>query len=243
VIWQSTLGADPRELVWRSDSQLDFCTHKARELVHQLIDGGWTCESDMAAYASRSVPDPTAPLEADEADAALPLGAESDPDGQSAPSRTEQEAPRPDQARLQAAVARDLERLDELGGSSPSSFEAQMARLGDLDGDGIDDAVALLAHRPQGAPPSLHLLAYRFDGETFRPVARLLLADTSRAEIGDVVDGVIEVLVHVLQAGDSTCCPSGRRQVRLILRDHELVRLPSDQQDTWADMRRLPPTL
>jgi hypothetical protein len=235
VIWQTTVGSDLRELVWRSDSQLDFCTDKARALVHQLIDRGWTCEAEVTASAGRPAPVPTVRLEpaAPEADAALPLRPEPGPDGQVAPSRRAQERePRPDQAVLQAALARDVERLDELAGSSPGSFRADMARLGELDGDGFDDAVALLTHRPEGAPPSLHLLAYRFDGETFQPVARLVLTETSNAQIQDIVDGVIEVVVHVSQPGDPECCPSGRRRASFVLRDHELVRLPEDQPGT-----------
>jgi hypothetical protein len=246
VIWRGRVGSDPRPLVWRSDSRLDFCTDKARALAHQLMDDGWECASDMAVYARRSVPSPTARLEPNEpeADAALPLGAAPDPDVRRAlPAGREQAGPRPDQALLEAAVARDLERLDELSGSSPGSFEAQMSRLGDLDGDGIADAVALLTYRPESAPPSLHLLAYLFDGETFRPVARLPLTETSSAEIHDVVDGVIEVLVHPAQAGDPACCRSGLRHLRLVLRDHKLVRLPPDQTGTRADLHRLPPAL
>jgi hypothetical protein len=246
VIWQSTAGSDRQELVWRSNSQLDFCTRKARALAHRLIDGGWMCASAVAAYASPSVPAPTGRPEPNEpeADAALPLGTDPGPDGPATPAaRRTRESGRPDQVLLQAALARDLERLEELTGSSPGRFEAQMTRLGDLDGDGVEDAVALLSYRPDGAPPSLHLLAYRFDGETFRPVARLPLTEASSAEIRSIVDGVIEVLVHVAQAGDPTCCPSGRRDLRLVLRDHALVRLPSGQPGTWADVRQVPPAL
>jgi hypothetical protein len=247
VIWQSTVGSDRRELVWRSDSQLDFCTRKARELAHGLIDGGWMCESDTAAYASRPDPAPTAGAEPNEpeADAALPPDADPNQDGGPTPStRTTQEpGPHPDQALLQAALARDLERLDALSGSLPGSFESLMGRLGDLDGDGIQDAVALLTYRLEAGRSSLYLLAYRFDGATFRPIARLPLTEAANAQIGEVADGVVDVLVHVPQSGDPACCPSGRRHVRLVLRGHELVRLPSDQQGTWADARRLPPTL
>ena len=54
VIWRSSPGSDQRELVWRSDSQLDFCTEKARQLVHRLLDGGWACDMQTAASADRS---------------------------------------------------------------------------------------------------------------------------------------------------------------------------------------------
>ena len=240
VIWQNAVGSDQRELVWRSDSQLDFCTDKARKLVHQLIDRGWTCEAEVTASADPSAPLPTVRLEpaAPQADAALPLRPEPDTDRQAAPSapRAQEEAQRPDQAVLQAALARDMERLDELAGSSPGGFQAKMARLGDLNGDGIDDAVALLTHRAEGAPPSHHLLAYVFNGETFQPVARLALTPTpapsATAEIQGIVDGVIEVVLHVPQTGDQACCPSGRRRASFVLRDHELVRLREDQPGT-----------
>src|SRR5688500_13673344 len=109
VIWQSTVGSDRRELVWRSASQLDFCTRKVRELAHRLIDGGWMCESDTAAYASRPVPAPTAGAEPNEpeADAVLPLGTDPNRDGQATPpKRTPQELEHhPDQALLQIGRA------------------------------------------------------------------------------------------------------------------------------------------
>jgi hypothetical protein len=68
VVWQSTAGSDRQELVWRSDSQLDFCTQKARELAHR-IDGGWMCASAVAAYASPSLPAPTGRPEPNEPEA------------------------------------------------------------------------------------------------------------------------------------------------------------------------------
>jgi hypothetical protein len=102
-----------------------------------------------------------------------------------------------------------------------------MARLGDLNGDGIEDAVALLTHRPGGAPPSHHLLAYLFDGQTFQPVARRALTETdaevAEAELQDIVDGVIALVLYVPQPGDPECCPSERRQVGFVLRDNQLV--------------------
>jgi hypothetical protein len=101
------------------------------------------------------------------------------------------------------------------------------ARLGDLDGDGIADAVALLTHRAESAPPSYHLLAYLFDGETFRPVARLSLSEAhgapTQAELQGIADGVIELVLHVPQQGDPACCPSGRRRANFVLRHQQLV--------------------
>lgn len=228
VIWRSDLRAGERDLVWRSDTERDFCTDKARELVLRLIDGGWTCNSPDPAYAGY----PALPAEpaVPDADAALPLEAEREPPAApTLPAPTE--PARPEQAILQAALARDVARLDQLAGSA-AGFEADMAQLGDLDGDGVAEAVALLTHRAAGGPPSLHLLAYRFDGKTFQPVARRALADAAGAEIRGVADGVIEVIAHVAQPGDAACCPSGRHSVSFVLRGGELVRLPEDEPRT-----------
>jgi hypothetical protein len=231
VIWHDAVGSDQGRLVWRSNSELDFCTEKARELVHQLIDRGWTCEAQVVATQDRSAPALTVRLEPDppETDAALPLRPEPEPPEPAAPSAggADEEPPRPDRAVLEAALERDVERLDQLAGPVRGGFEVNMARLGDLDGDGIEDAVALLTHRPDGAPPSYHLLAYVFDGQTFQPVARLALtemqAEFTEAELQDIVDGVIELVLHVPEAGDPACCPSGRRRASFILRDQQLV--------------------
>jgi hypothetical protein len=230
VIWQSTAGADQSRLVWRSESEREFCTEKARELVHQLIDGGWTCDAQVA-FQDRSAPAATVRLEpaTPDADAALPLRPEPEPPEQAAPAAggAQEEAMQPERAVLQAALERDVERLDQLAGPAPGGFEVKMARLGDLNGDGIEDAVALLTHRPDGAPPSHHLLAYLFDGQTFQPVARRALTETdtafAEAELQDVVDGVIAVVLHVPEPGDPECCPSGRRHVGFVLRDNQLV--------------------
>jgi hypothetical protein len=230
VIWQSTAGADQSRLVWRSESEREFCTEKARELVHQLIDGGWTCDAQVA-FQDRSAPAATVRLEpaTPDADAALPLRPEPEPPEQAAPAAggAQEEVMQPDRAVLQSALERDVERLDQLAGPAPGGFEVKMARLGDLDGDGIEDAVALLTHRPDGAPPSHHLLAYLFDGQTFQPVARRALTETdaafAQAELQDVVDGVIAVVLHVPEPGDPECCPRGRRHVGFVLRDNQLV--------------------
>ena len=60
----------------------------------------------------------------------------------------------------------------------------------------------MLIHRPDGAPPSRHLLAYLFDGQTFQPVARLALSEThaelARAELQDIVNGSNVLLRTVL---------------------------------------------
>ena len=231
VLWQNIAGSEQGQLVWRSASRLDFCTDKAHELVHQLIDGGWTCDAEVAAAPDRSAPGATVRREpaAPESDAALRLPSEPGAPEREAPpaGRPQEELTRPDRAALQAALERDLERLDRLAGPSAAGFEVEVAQLGDLDGDGVDDAVALLVHRPDGAPPSHHLLAYLFDGQAFQPVARLSLTETGaeamQAELRGISDGVVELVLHVPRPGDPECCPSGRQRASFVLRDQQLV--------------------
>jgi hypothetical protein len=132
-----------------------------------------------------------------------------------------------DRATLQAALDRDVRRLEELGGASSGRFKPEMTTLGDLDGDGVAEGAVLLSHRDDNGGASHHLLAYRFDGRTFRPVARLNLEsyyqNVTSVALGEIADGGIELLLHTRRAGDPACCPSGRRNATFELRDGEFV--------------------
>ena len=128
---------------------------------------------------------------------------------------------------LQEALARDIRRLDELTGAASWQFEPDAATLGDLDGDGVADGAVLLSHRDRDGGVTHHLLAYLFDGTTFRPVARVNLEayyqNFKDVMVEDIGDGGIEVLLHTSRAGDPACCPSGRRRATFELRDGKLV--------------------
>ena len=132
-----------------------------------------------------------------------------------------------DQATLQAALDRDIRRLEELGGASAGRFKPEMTTLGDLDRDGVPDGAVLLTHRDDDGGSSHHLLAYLFDGNTFRPVARLNLEsyyqNVASVALGEIADGGIELLLHTRRAGDPACCPSGRRNATFELRDGQFV--------------------
>ena len=132
-----------------------------------------------------------------------------------------------DQATLQAALDRDVRRLEQLGGASSGRFKPEMITLGDLDGDAVAEGAVLLSHRDDNGGASHHLLAYRFDGRTFRPVARLNLEsyyqNVTSVALGEIADGGVELLLHTRRAGDPACCPSGRRNATFELRDGEFV--------------------
>jgi hypothetical protein len=132
-----------------------------------------------------------------------------------------------DQATLQAALDRDIRRLEELAGASSGRFKPEMTTLGDLDGDGMPDGAVLLSHRDDDGGASHHLLAYVFDGNTFRPIARLNLEsyyqNVTSVALGGIADRGIELLLHTRRAGDPPCCPSGRRNATFELRDGQFV--------------------
>jgi hypothetical protein len=221
VYWTDTESPERPRVPWNAEHEVEFCTGKAREMAHRLRSAGWTCDGDSplaedaaeleAPQASvRSSPEPVA--------AAAPLPS---PRPDAANGRSN-----PDRATLQAALARDLRRLDELGGAS-GGFAANMATLGDLDGDGVEDGAALLSHRDENGGSSYHLLAYLFDGSTFWPVARVNLEayyqNLAVVAIQDIAEGGIELLLQTPRAGDPACCPSGRRRATFELRDGQLV--------------------
>ena len=81
---------------------------------------------------------------------------------------------------------------------------------GDLTGDGIDEAVVVLAHDPGGTGTFLHLAVVSDPAGSPRNIATFSLGDRDRVTAVHVVDGkiVAELLEHGLD--DSMCCPSQR---------------------------------
>jgi hypothetical protein len=211
IYWKDTEAPGRPQQLWNAEQEIGFCTEKAREMVARLESSGWAC----GAISSDSE-GPTAAAVAPSSERPSPDLGDSEP----APARG-----RPDQATLRAALARDTRRLDELTAGPAGEFTTDMASLGDLNGDGIEDAAVLLTHRAEGAEPSHYLLAYLFDGQTFQPVARIHLEayyqNFTDVGIRQVEDGAVEVLLRTPRPDD----PSGRRVATFALRDRQLVLL------------------
>jgi hypothetical protein len=220
VYWRDTKSPEQPRVPWKAEHQLEFCIAKAREMVDQLRSAGWACERDSPPSEDAAEMDTASERSSREPAVAGPPPPSPRRDAANGPSQ-------PDQATLEAALARDLRRLGELGGASSGGFESNMAILGDLDDDGVEDGAVLLSHRNEDGGSSHHLLAYLFDGTTFRPVARVNLEayyqNFADLAIEAIADGGIELLLRTPRAGDPACCPSGRRRAIFELRDGELV--------------------
>jgi hypothetical protein len=229
IYWQDSEAPGRPQSLWNAQHQLDYCRDKAREMVEGLRSAGWSCDATPTESAGAAAsPERSAPA------AGNPAQSASRPANPAIakPSRNaERPVPtaQPDQPTLRAALARDIQRLDELTADPSGGFATVATALGDLNGDGLQDAAVLLTHRVDGAPPTHYLLAYLFDGETFQPVARLNLDSYYKnfTEVGieDVAGGAVEVILHVPRPDDPQCCPSGRRQATFGLRERQLILL------------------
>jgi hypothetical protein len=222
IYWRDTEAPGRPQNPWHADHDLDFCRNKAREMVERLESAGWACRgASIGAAAATGAPERSSP--------------DPDPDDPAASRGSEAAGPggQPDQATLHAALARDIRRLEELTAGSSGEFATDTATLGDLNGDGLEDAAVLLTHRTEGAEPTYYLLAYVFNGATFQPIARINLEAYYRnfTEVGiqDVAGGAVDILLRVPRADDPQCCPSGRRQATFGLRDGQLVLLKESE--------------
>ena len=222
LYWRDTESPGRPRVPWNAEHDLNFCINKAREMVDRLRTSGWACQGDEARQSEDAA-------QLDTAASSKPSSRE--PDAAAAPAPSGDDATngssKPDRAALQAALARDIRRLDQLSGTSSGEFEPQMVALGDLNGDGLADGAALLSHRDGDGGASHHLLVYLFDGKTFQPVARLNLEayyqNFTEVAIADIADGAIEVQLNTLRAGDQACCPTGRRRATFELKDGKLL--------------------
>jgi hypothetical protein len=221
LYWRNTESPGRPRVPWSAEHELNFCISKAREMVERLRSSGWACEDDDAPLSEDAAQlDAAAATERSSREPAAPAAPPPGDDATNGSSK-------PDQATLQAALARDIRRLDQLSGTSSGGFEPQMATLGDLNGDGVADGAALLSHRDGDGGASHHLLVYLFDGKTFQPAARLNLEayyqNFTKVAIADIADGAIELQLTTPRAGDPSCCPTGRRRATFELQDGKLV--------------------
>ncbi len=100
--------------------------------------------------------------------------------------------------------------------------EADIAAFGDLDRDGLEDAAVLVTYQAERKEHVQYLVAYLFNGETFRSVATRNVGgrflDAMRADLRGIVDGRILVELEALDGG-------ARHRTAFALEDGQLVQV------------------
>ena len=214
-----TLGT----VAWQDLESTEVCTAKANEVVRQLLDDGWSCAHSRKAESivtltipNQATLDPKTPLRTtDEIDQRTNLGIYPNLDRP------------PDD--LVALVDADLNSLEaRLDGS----LEAMIAGYGDLNEDGVDDALVLFSYQSPKPAVRQFLAAYMHDGETYRLTATKPIgsytSDTTNAKVDAIDRGVVHLTLQSFEPGDAYCCPSGQRPLTLALRDLEFVEVDAN---------------
>lgn len=120
--------------------------------------------------------------------------------------------PPQERANLEAVIDQNLRRLNE---SSAGEFAAEIAAYGDLDGDGVADAVIFFTYEA-GTPEAMQFVAaYLFDGRSYKLVAT--------RSIGDETDPAITALRIERIDNGAILLRQGERRTALQLRGGELV--------------------
>jgi hypothetical protein len=145
--------------------------------------------------------------------------ARSDPSGSDEPAAAS--AANANATLLDQIVEQTLHSAHELYGGQ---FQAEVAAFGDLDDDGLQDAVVLITHQADRDEYVQYLVAYLFNGETFQSVATRNVGgrflDAARAHVQGIADGEILVELESL-TGDAACC--ARRRTAFALQGGQLV--------------------
>jgi hypothetical protein len=132
-------------------------------------------------------------------------------------------AEHPHAALLDQVVEQTLRSVQELYGGQ---VQADPAAFGDLDRDGLEDAAVLVTYQADRKEQVQYLVAYLFDGETFRSVATKNVGgrflDAVRADLQGIVDGQILVELEALD-GNANCC--ARQRTAFALENGQLVQV------------------
>jgi hypothetical protein len=114
------------------------------------------------------------------------------------------------------------------GQESPEGYTTRMldtVLYGDLDQDGVEDAVVFLATQSGGTGHFVELAAVLNQDGTASNVSTLYLGDRVVVESGTVEDGLITLNMRVQGPNDGMCCPSQAVTWTFRLEDGQLVKL------------------
>ena len=213
---------DARNVLWHAEFEEGFCHRKAEETRQILQARGWACRLESADERREPTVHPANPPFVVAAwrclDGLKPvqrLNAHRPPVPTARPVPHRNPALSWGSEALRAAVAQDLSTIgqDEIGAETIMG-----AALGDLDSDGIEDAIVLLTREATSGPPHRMLMAYLQNGEAYNLVDVWILKMSDNRE-GDKLDLTIkDGAVHL---GD--CCRGETGPTVLVLDNRKLA--------------------
>jgi hypothetical protein len=102
----------------------------------------------------------------------------------------------------------------------------QQGVLGDLNGDGQEDAAALVAINTGGTGVFVHLVAFLNQEGEFKQAAELLIEDRTVINSFKIDDGVIYLQRIAHSSEDAMCCPSKVVDEAYVLESDRLIPQP-----------------
>lgn len=191
--------ADTRDVLWRAQFEAGFCHRKAEETRLILQDQGWACRpqnaderEDFARQAStrsKDAPTVVAAWSCVAGLAPIERSISTRPPVPSArPAPSESRAAFWDDRLLRSAVERDLA---SIGQDVIGEGTAVDAALGDLDEDGVDDAIVALTRKTDRGAPHRLVMAYLQNGEAYNLVDVWILkapADRDDRKLGLAIE-------------------------------------------------------
>ncbi|MCL4833371.1 MAG: META domain-containing protein [Caldilineaceae bacterium] len=116
------------------------------------------------------------------------------------------------------------------GASRPTvTLVPDTTALGDLNGDGLADGVAVLVDDSGGSGTFVYLAARLAEKNASAMGVTLLLGDRVRVESMAIVNGQIEVVAATFTDSDPMCCPSLRTRFLFALEQGALVELSAEK--------------
>ena len=120
---------------------------------------------------------------------------------------------------LQSVIQDNLTSLNQ---SVDGDFQARIGDFGDLNNDGIDDAVVFFNYQSSTADFTQFVAAYLFNGENYHLAATKPVGGTDLAvrqvEVETIVDGAIQLRLLLNDASQSE-----NKRAAMVLRDGQLV--------------------
>ena len=120
---------------------------------------------------------------------------------------------------LQSVISQNLESLNK---SVDGDFQAEVGDFGDLNADGLDDAVVFFNYQSSTSDFTQFVAAYLFNGDSYHLAATKPVGGTERSvqkvEIQGIVDGSILLKLHLNDASQTE-----NRTAAMSLKDGQLI--------------------